>query len=106
MSKQGGQLQHWHFMTDNHRRNDPVPISICNCDFPDGVLLQDWKESNVILRLADKQAKPCLLACLLVLAVSKQASRRPYFWAIKQAKEGFACLYVVNLAVAVVGSRP
>ena len=67
-------------------------------------------------RLADKQANPCLLARLLVLAVSKQASKQEaLFWAIKQTKEGFACLltcllvyylYIVNLVVAVVSDRP
>ena len=42
------------------------------------------------------------------LLISKQEA---LFWAIKQAKEGLACLlvyclYIVNLAVAVVGDRP
>jgi len=42
-----------------------------------------------VSRLADKQAKPCLLACL----GSKQAIKQEAsFWAIKQAKEGLACL--------------
>jgi hypothetical protein len=38
---------------------------------------------SLVVRLADKQAKPCLLACLLVY-----------------------CLYIVNLVVAVVSNRP
>ena len=63
-------------------------------------------------RLADKQAKPCLLACLLVLAGSKQASKRPYFGQSSKQKEGLLacllvyCLYIVNLVVAVVANRP
>jgi len=64
------------------------------------------------LRLADKQAKPCLLACLLVLAVSKQASKRPYFGQSSKQWKGLLacllvyCLYIVNLVVAVVSNRP
>jgi hypothetical protein len=49
-----------------------------------------------MIRLADKQAKPCLLACLLVLAGSKQEA---LFWAIKQAKGGLACLLACLLLV-------
>ena len=69
-----------------------------------------------VLRLADKQAKPCLLACLLVLAGSKQASKRPYFGQSSKQKEGLLacllacllvyCLYIVNLVVAAVGNTP
>jgi len=64
------------------------------------------------IRLADKQAKPCLLACLLVLAVSKQSSKRPYFGQSSKQRKGLLacllvyCLYIVNLVVAVVGNRP
>jgi hypothetical protein len=58
-----------------------------------------WEEFSDDSRLADKQAKPCLLACLLVLAVSKQASKRPLFWAIKQAIKGLACLLACLLLV-------
>ena len=48
------------------------------------------------IRLADKQAKPCLLACLLVLAVSKQSSKRPHFGqSSKQRKVLLACLLLV-----------
>jgi hypothetical protein len=73
----------------------------------DSVLIVD-----IACRLADKQAKPCLLACLLVLAGSKQASKRPYFGQSSKQKEGLLacllvyCLYIVNLVVAVVGNRP
>jgi len=36
-------------------------------------------------RLADKQAKPCLLACLLVLAVSKQQVWREVYRAARRS---------------------
>jgi hypothetical protein len=71
-----------------------------------------YAEPSCRARLADKQAKPCLLACLLVLAGSKQASKRPYFGQSSKQREGLLacllvyCLYVVNLIVAVVGNRP
>jgi len=69
-------------------------------------------KGGVTGRLADKQAKPCLLACLLVLAVSKQASKRPHFGQSSKQRGGLLacllvyCLYIVNLVVAVVGDRP
>ena len=68
--------------------------------------------TDSLSRLADKQAKPCLLAYLLVLAVSKQASKRPYFGQSSKQWKGLLacllvyCLYIVNLVVAVVGNRP
>ena len=54
----------------------------------------------LIFRLADKQAKPCLLACLLVLAGSKQASKRPYFGQSGGQRKGLlACLLACLLLV-------
>ncbi len=62
--------------------------------------------------LISKQTPACLLACLLVLAVSKQASTRPYFGQSSKQRKGLLacllvyCLCVINLVVVVVGNRP
>ena len=62
--------------------------------------LPEHHPDSTTYRLADKQAKPCLLACLLVLAGSKQASKRPYFGQSSKQKEGLlACLLACLLLV-------
>ena len=74
---------------------------------PQLLLLPRLRELSPDL-LISKQTPICLLACLLVLAVSK----RPYFGQSSKQRKGLLacllvyCLYIVNLAVAVVGDRP